>query len=113
MEEEGNDDDEDFLSFACEEWEVGEDYWNLTDENDDPDYDPNEHIEQRVIVKGRSEKHHPIRDFSDVSKINEINIPSRVQLDNPLSENQTFNSKEHLEWVINEYHIRENIEIKT
>jgi hypothetical protein len=101
MEEEGNDDDEDFISFACEGWEVGEDYWDSTDEDDDLDYDSNEHIEQRMIVKGRSEKYHPVRDFSDVSKINEINISSQAQLDNPLSENRTFNSKKHLQWIIN------------
>jgi hypothetical protein len=56
MEEEGNDDDEDFIPFACEGWEVGEDYWDSADENGDPDYDPNEHIEQHVIVKDRSKK---------------------------------------------------------
>jgi hypothetical protein len=96
MEEERNDDDEDFIPFTCEGWKVEEDYWDSTDKDDDSDYDPNEHIEQRVIVKGSSEKHHPTRDFSDVSKINQINILSQVQLDNALSENRTFNSKEHL-----------------
>jgi hypothetical protein len=30
-----------------------------------------------------------------------------------LSENQTFNSNEQLQWAINEYHIRENIEVET
>jgi hypothetical protein len=112
MKEDVNDDDEDFIPFACERWKVGDDYWDSVDEDDDSNYDLNEHIEQRVIVKGRSKKYHPMRDFSDVSEINEINISSRVQLDNPLSENQTFNSNEHLQWTINEYHIRGNIEIK-
>jgi hypothetical protein len=113
MEEEGNDDDEDFIPFACEEWEVREDYWDSADKDDDPNYDLNEHIEKCVIVKGRSEKYHPVLDFSDVSEISEINISSRVQLDNPLLENRTFNLKEHLQWTINEYHIRGNIEIRT
>jgi hypothetical protein len=45
-------------------------------------------------MKDRTKKNHPVRAFSDVFEINEINISSRVQLDNPLSENQTFNSKE-------------------
>jgi hypothetical protein len=45
MEEEENDDDENFIPFACEGWKVGEDYWDSADEDDDSDYDPNEHIE--------------------------------------------------------------------
>jgi hypothetical protein len=64
-------------------------------------------------VKNRSEKHHLIRDFSDISEINEINAPSRSQFDNPLLENRTFNFKEQLQWTINEYHIRGNIEMET
>jgi hypothetical protein len=112
MEEERNDDDEDFVSITREGCELGEDFWDSADEDDDPDYDLNEHIEQHMVVKGRSEKHHPIRNFSDISEINKINTPSQVQLDNPLAENRTFNSKEHLQWAINEYIIRENIEFK-
>jgi hypothetical protein len=59
-----------------------------------------------------SEKHHSVRNFSDISEINEINILSQVQFDNLLSENQTFNSKEHLQYTTNEYHIKRNIDLK-
>jgi hypothetical protein len=101
MEKEGNNNDKDFVLITMEGLNIGEDYWDSTEEDDDdPNYDMNEHIEQHMIVKGGSE-------------INEINVSSRVQLDNPLSENQTFNSKKHLQYTINEYHIRGNIEVKT
>jgi hypothetical protein len=95
LEEEKRNDD-DFVLILPDGWEIGEDYWDSADEDDDPDYDPHEHIERQLIVKNRSEKYHPVRDFSDISKINEINAPSQSQFDNPLSENQTFNSKEQL-----------------
>jgi hypothetical protein len=68
---------------------------------------------RQLIVKNRSEKYHPVRDFSNIFEINEINAPSQSQFDNSLSKNQTFNSKKQLQWAINEYHIRENIEVKT
>jgi hypothetical protein len=42
MEEEGNDDDEDFIPIIREGWELREDYWHSTDKHDDSDYDPNE-----------------------------------------------------------------------
>jgi hypothetical protein len=96
-EEERNDDgegDDDFVSISTDRWEIGEDYWDSIDEDDELDYDPHEHIEHRLIVKNKSEKHHLIRDFSDISEINEINDSSQLQFDNPLSENQIFNSKE-------------------
>jgi hypothetical protein len=73
-EDERNDDD--FVPISTDGWEIGEDYWDLVDEDDDPDYDPHEHIERRLIVKNRSEKYHPVHDFSDISEINEINAPS-------------------------------------
>jgi hypothetical protein len=60
-------------------------------------------------VKNRSEKHHLVRDFSDTYEINEINVP----FDNSLSENQTFNYKDQLQWANIEYHIRKNIELET
>jgi hypothetical protein len=63
-------------------------------------------------VKNRSEKYHLVCDFSDIFEINEINAHSQSQFDNPLSDNQIFNSKEQLQWTINEYHIRENITVK-
>jgi hypothetical protein len=68
----------------------------LTDGDDDLDYDPHEYIERRLIMKNRSKKYHLVRDFSDISEINEINAPSQSQFDNPLSKNQIFNSKEQL-----------------
>jgi hypothetical protein len=43
-----------------------------------------------MTVKDMSEKHHPIHDFSDIFLINEINVPPRVQLDNPISDNQNI-----------------------
>jgi hypothetical protein len=115
-EEEQNDDDEgddDFVPIITDGWEIGEDYWDSADENDDPDYDPYKHTKRQLIVKNRLEKYHLVRDFSDISEINEIDAPSQSQFDNSLSENRTFNSKEQLQWAINEYHIRENIEVKT
>jgi hypothetical protein len=48
---------------------------------------------RQLIVKNRSEKYHPVRDFSNIFEINEINAPSQSQFDNSLSKNQTFNSK--------------------
>jgi hypothetical protein len=79
-EDERNDDD--FVSISTDEWEIGEDYWDSADEYDDPNYDPHEHIKRRFIVKNRSKKHHPVRDFSDISEINEINAPSQSQFKN-------------------------------
>jgi hypothetical protein len=64
-------------------------------------------------MKNRSKKYHSVHDFSDIFEINEINAPSQSQFDNLLSEYQTFNSKEQLQWAINEYHIRKNIEVET
>jgi hypothetical protein len=73
-EDERNDDD--FVPISTDGWEFGEDYWDSTNKDDDSDYDPHKHIERRLIVKNRSEKHHPVRDFSDISEMNEINAPS-------------------------------------
>jgi hypothetical protein len=58
-EEERNDDDEgddDFVLISTDGQEIGEDYWDSTDEDDDLYYDLHEHIECRLIVKNRSEK---------------------------------------------------------
>jgi hypothetical protein len=74
-EEERNNDD--FVSISTDGWEIGEDYWDSADEDGDPDYDPHEHIVRQLIVKNRSEKHHPVCDFSDISEIIEINAPSQ------------------------------------
>jgi hypothetical protein len=93
-EEEQNDDD--FVPISTDGWEIEEDYWDSADKDDDPDYDPHEHIEHRLIVKNKSKKYHLVRDFSDISEINEINASSQSQFDNPLPENRTFNSKEQL-----------------
>jgi hypothetical protein len=68
--------DDDFVLISTDRWEIGEDYWDSTDEDDDLDYDLHEHIKRRLIVKNRSEKHHPVRDFSDIFEMNEINAPS-------------------------------------
>jgi hypothetical protein len=71
-EEERNDDgegDDDFVPILTDGWDIGEDYYDSADEDDDPDYDPHEYIERRLIVN-RSEKHHLVRDFSDISEIN-------------------------------------------
>jgi hypothetical protein len=79
-EEERNDDgegDDDFVSISTDRWEIGEDYWDSADEDDELDYDPHEHIEHQMIVKNKSEKYHLIRDFSDISEINEINDSSQ------------------------------------
>jgi hypothetical protein len=46
----GNDDDEDFIPFIRNRWHIGEDYYDSADEDDDPDYDPNEHICKGTIV---------------------------------------------------------------
>jgi hypothetical protein len=70
VEEERNDDgegDNDFVSISIDGWEIGEDYWDSADEDDDPDYDPHEYIERRLIVKNRSEKHHLVCEFSDIN----------------------------------------------
>jgi hypothetical protein len=48
-EDERNNDD--FVSISTDGWEIGEDYWDSADEDDDPDYDLHEHIERRLIVK--------------------------------------------------------------
>jgi hypothetical protein len=80
--EERNDDD--FVPISIDGWRIEEDYWDSADEDDDPDYDPHEHIERRLIVKNRSSKHHLVRDFSDISQINEINASSQSQFDNLL-----------------------------
>jgi hypothetical protein len=93
-EERNNEGDDDFVPISTDGWEIGEDYWDSADEDNDPNYDSHEHIECRLIVKNISEKYHSVCDFSDISEINEINTPSQSQFDNPLSENQTFNSKE-------------------
>jgi hypothetical protein len=61
-EKERNDDD--FVSISTDGWEIGEDYWDSADENDDPDYDAQKYIERQLIVKNRSEKYHPVCDFS-------------------------------------------------
>jgi hypothetical protein len=74
-EDERNNDD--FVSISTDGWGIGEDYMDSTDEDDYPNYDPREHIKRRLIVKNRSKKHHPVRDFSDISEINEINAPSQ------------------------------------
>jgi hypothetical protein len=65
------------VPISTDEWEIGEDYWDSADEDDDPNYDPYEHIERRLIMTNKSEKYHPVRDFSDISEINEINTPSQ------------------------------------
>jgi hypothetical protein len=78
VEEERNDDgkgDDDFVPISTDGWEIEEDYWDSTDKNDDPNYDPHKHIERRLIVKKRSKMYHPVRDVSDISEINEINAP--------------------------------------
>jgi hypothetical protein len=74
-EDERNNDD--FVSISTNGWEIGEDYKDSANEDDDPDYDLHEHIERRLIVKNRSEKYHPVRDFSDIFEINKINAPSQ------------------------------------
>jgi hypothetical protein len=57
VEEERNDDgkgDADFVPISTDGWVIGEDYWDSTDEDDDPNYDPHEYIERRLIMKNRS-----------------------------------------------------------
>jgi hypothetical protein len=66
--EEDEQNDDDFVLILTVGWEIGEDYWDSADEDDEPDYDPHEHIERWLIVKNRSEKHHLVRDFSDISE---------------------------------------------
>jgi hypothetical protein len=56
-EEERNNDGEggdNFVPISTDGWEIGEDYWDSTDEDDDPNYDHHEHIECLLIVKNRS-----------------------------------------------------------
>jgi hypothetical protein len=50
-EEEQNDDD--FVPILTDEWEIRQDYWDSADEDDDPDYDPHEHIKRQLIVKNK------------------------------------------------------------
>jgi hypothetical protein len=86
--EEDERNDNDFVPISTDGWEIGEYYWDSTDEDDDPDYDPHEHLECLLIMKNRSEKYYLVRDFSDISEINEINALLRSQFDNPLSKNE-------------------------
>jgi hypothetical protein len=100
LKDERNDDsegDDNFVPISTDGWEIREYYWDSVDEDDNPYYDPHEHIERRLIMKNRSEKHHSVHDFSDIFEINKINAPSQSQFDNLLSEYQTFNSKEQLQ----------------
>jgi hypothetical protein len=59
--------------FLTDRREIEEDYWDSIDEDDDP----HEHIECRLIVKNKSEKHHLIHDCSYISEINKINAQSQ------------------------------------
>jgi hypothetical protein len=79
-EDEQNDGDEGdmiFLLILTDRWEIEEDYWDSADEDDDPDYDPHKYIERRMIMKNISKKYHSVRDFSNISVINEINAQSQ------------------------------------
>jgi hypothetical protein len=52
LEEEKRNDD-DFVPILTDVWEIGENYWDSANEDDNPDYDPHEHIERQLIVKNR------------------------------------------------------------
>jgi hypothetical protein len=52
-------------------------YLPSVDEVYNLDYDPHEHIKCQLIMKNWSEKYYLVRNFSDISEINEINTSSQ------------------------------------
>ncbi|XP_078177055.1 uncharacterized protein LOC144571584 [Carex rostrata] len=69
---------------------------------------------RKFPLSGRSETH-PVSAFNDISAFRTADVTffgTDKQCDTPLSKDQTFLSKEHLNSAVNEFHINANIEVK-
>jgi hypothetical protein len=110
-------DDEDDAD-SCEEdadWDTGaESEGDVSPDTQGQSQTPRVHGRQFSLSdRGTS---HPVRSFTDTSGFQEADVPffSRTQhIHDPLGVGKEYSSKDALRLAINDYHIRNNIEVKT